>query len=67
MNKPPPLRVCRVCSYNIGNYETGLCATCDPNHRWWKKEDKRVDDCTKQLESMTMSSSNEKRIVISIT
>lgn len=34
---PPPLKPCKQCRYNIGSDETQLCATCDPNHRWWKK------------------------------
>lgn len=40
---PPKLTLCKGCSYNIGNVATNLCASCDPNHRWWKKEDELVE------------------------
>lgn len=39
---PPPLKPCKKCPYNIGSDENGLCATCDPNHRWWKNSEKRI-------------------------
>ena len=37
MNSPPKLRVCSKCPHNIGDFKSGLCASCDPNHRWWKQ------------------------------
>lgn len=39
MEKPPPIRACKGCHMNPASDKTGLCATCDPNHRWWKKKD----------------------------
>lgn len=33
----PPLKPCKKCQYNIGSDHNGLCATCDPNHRWWNQ------------------------------
>lgn len=41
---PPPLRCCKKCLYNIGSDENGLCATCDPNHRWWKNAEKQITE-----------------------
>lgn len=37
--QPPKLSLCKICHYNLGNDVTKLCATCDPNHIWWKKKD----------------------------
>ena len=53
-NPLPPLKPCRRCRGNIGDDVNGLCATCDPNHRWWKKEDKTVDECTALIEKMNL-------------
>lgn len=54
MNNPPPLRKCKKCPYNIGDDKTGLCASCDPNHRWYKKDDNKVEECAQQIEIMTI-------------
>lgn len=40
--KPPPLKHCKRCMSNIGSDVNGLCATCDPNHRWWTNSEKRI-------------------------
>ena len=40
--RPPPLRPCKRCMANIGSDVNGLCATCDPNHKWWVTHEKRI-------------------------
>jgi len=62
---PPKLKVCKKCPYNIGDDKSGLCATCDPNHRWWKRLDTKVDECIQQIEIMTIQDvqNSEKRIL----
>lgn len=46
-SQPPKLKVCKNCPYNIGSDTNGLCATCDPNHRWWKNE------CVEEVKTVT--------------
>uniref|UniRef100_A0A6C0EQX3 Uncharacterized protein n=1 Tax=viral metagenome TaxID=1070528 RepID=A0A6C0EQX3_9ZZZZ len=55
MNTPPKLRVCSKCPHNIGDFKSGLCATCDPNHRWWKQTEEIVNDT--QIEEITKKTS----------
>lgn len=38
MPRLPPIKACKVCHYNPGSDDTGLCATCDPNHKWWVRK-----------------------------
>lgn len=59
MNVPPPMKDCKGCPYNLGDPITGLCATCNPNHRWWKKStDKKLEECVNQLNTLRL---NEER------
>ena len=53
-NQPPKLKTCKKCPYNIGDDKTGLCATCDPNYHWWKKSDKKLNECIHQISIMTI-------------
>ena len=50
MNTPPKLRVCSKCPHNIGDFKSGLCASCDPNHRWWKQTE---DETNKVIEKLS--------------
>lgn len=33
---PPPVKKCKECFHNAADDKTGLCASCDLNHPFWK-------------------------------